>query len=48
MVKPIAFADRRRGKRKLRWRQPLDYLHHLGRLYAPVLGRALRGSRSGR
>ena len=42
---PIAFADRRRGKSKLRWRQQLDYLRHLGRLYAHVLGRALRGSR---
>ena len=40
---PIAFADRRRGQSKLRWRQQLDYLRHLGRLYAHVLGRALRG-----
>ena len=40
---PIAFADRRRGKSKLRWRQQLDYLRHLGRLYAHVLARALRG-----
>ena len=39
---PIAFADRRRGKSKLRWRQQLDYLRHLGRLYAHVLARALR------
>ena len=42
---PIAFADRRRGKSKLRWRQQLDYLRHLGRLYAHVLGRTLRGRR---
>ena len=41
---PIAFAHRRRGKSKLRWRQPLDYLRHLGRLYAHVLARALRRS----
>ena len=39
---PIAFADRRRGASKLRWRQQLDYLRHLGRLYAHVLARALR------
>ena len=39
---PIAFADRRRGKSKLRWRQQLDYLRHLGRLYAHVFARTLR------
>ena len=42
---PIAFADRRRGKSKLRWRQQLDYLRHLGRLYAHVVARVLRGPR---
>ena len=30
---PITFDDRRRGKSKLGWRQRLDYLRHLGRLY---------------
>ena len=40
---PIAFADRRRGKSKLGWRQQLAYLRHLGRLYVHVLGRTLRG-----
>ena len=30
---PIAFDDRRRGKSKLGWRQRLDYLRHLRRLY---------------
>ena len=39
---PIAFDDRRRGRSKLGWRQRLDYLRHLGRLYAHVAGRALR------
>ena len=39
---PIAFADRRRAKSKLRWRQQLDYLRHLGRLYAHVLARVVR------
>ena len=39
---PIAFADRRRGQSKLRWRQQLDYLRHLGRLYAHVAGRTPR------
>ena len=41
---PIAFDDRRRGKSKLGWRQRLAYLRHLGRLYAHVLRRQLRGS----
>ena len=41
---PIAFDDRRRGKSKLGWRQRLDYLRHLGRLYAHVAARALRRS----
>ena len=41
---PIAFDDRRRGKSKLGWRQRLDYLRHLGRLYAHVLRRRLRSS----
>ena len=41
---PIAFVDRHRGKSKLRWRQQVDYLRHLGRLYAHVLVRALRRS----
>ena len=41
---PIAFDDRRRGKSKLGWRQRLDYLRHLGRLYAHVVARALRRS----
>ena len=40
---PIAFDDRRRGESKLGWRQRLDYVRHLGRLYAHVAGRALRG-----
>ena len=39
---PIAFADRRRGRSKLDWRRQLDYLRHLGRLYAHVAARALR------
>ena len=41
---PIAFDDRRRGKSKLGWRQRLDYLRHLGRLYLHVLagGRSRR------
>ena len=39
---PIAFVDRRRGQSKLRWRQQFDYLRHLGRLYAHVVGRTLR------
>ena len=39
---PIAFADRRRGASKLRWRQQLDYLRHLGRLYAHIAARAWR------
>ena len=34
---PIAFADRRRGRSKLNWRQQLNYLRHLCRLYAHVL-----------
>ena len=38
---PIAFADRRDGRSKLGWRQRLDYLRHLGRLYAHVLAQAL-------
>ena len=33
---PIAFDDRRRGKSKPGWRQRLDYLRHLGRLYRHV------------
>ena len=36
---PIAFADRLRGRSKLRWRQQLDYLRHLARLYSHVLAR---------
>ena len=39
---PIAFDDRLRGRSKLGWRQRLDYLRHLGRLYAHVAARALR------
>ena len=40
---PIAFDDRRRGKSKLGWRQRLDYLRHLGRLYLHVFaGRSTR------
>ena len=42
---PIAFDDRRRGRSKLGWRQRLDYLRHLGRLYVHVAGRVLRRSR---
>ena len=30
---PIAFRDRRHGSSKMTWRQQLDYLVHLGRLY---------------
>ncbi len=41
---PIAFDDRRRGKSKLGWRQRLNYVRHLGRLYAHVAARALRRS----
>ena len=38
---PIAFSDRDRGRSKLGWRQRLDYLRHLGRLYRHVLGTRL-------
>ena len=38
---PIAFDDRRRGKSKLGWRQRLDYLRHLVRLYSHVLAGSL-------
>ena len=42
---PIAFDDRRRGRSKLGWRQRLDYLRHLGRLYLHVLaGKVTRRS----
>ena len=42
---PIAFDDRHRGKSKLGWRQRLDYLRHLGRLYLHVFaGRSTRRS----
>ena len=44
---PIAFDDRRRGHSKLRWRQQLDYLRHLGRLYLHVLVRAWNGPAAG-
>ncbi len=37
---PIAFDDRRRGRSKLGWRQRLDYLRHLARLYRHVLAGA--------
>ena len=39
---PIAFADRRRGSSKLNWRQQLNYLRHLCRLYGLTLTRVLR------
>ena len=43
---PIAFDDRRRGKSKLGWRQRLDYLRHLARLYLHVVaGKITRRSR---
>ena len=45
---PIAFAERRRGTSKLGWRRQIDYLRHLGRLYAHVAGRTLRGWRTRR
>ena len=42
---PIAFDDRLRGHSKLGWRQRLDYLRHLGRLYLHVLaGKVTRRS----
>ena len=42
---PIAFDDRLRGRSKLGWRQRLDYLRHLGRLYLHVLaGKVTRRS----
>ena len=41
---PIDFADRRHGSSKLNWRQQLNYLRHLGRLYRLTLGRVLRPS----
>ncbi len=41
---PIAFADRGRGASKLNWRQQVNYLRHLGRLYMLTLGRVLRPS----
>ena len=42
---PIAFDDRRLGKGKLGWRQRLDYVRHLGRLYLHVFARgSTRGS----
>ena len=42
---PIAFDDRRRGRSKLGWRQRLDYLRHLGRLYLHALaGKVARRS----
>ena len=39
---PIAFVDRGRGASKLNWRQQVNYLRHLGRLYMLTLGRVLR------
>ena len=39
---PIAFADRRRGSSKLNWRQRLNYLRHLCRLYGLAIARVLR------
>ncbi len=40
---PIAFDDRHRGKSKLGWRQRLDYLRHLGRLYLHVFAGKVAG-----
>ena len=40
---PIAFDDRRRGRSKLGWRQRLDYLRHLGRLYLHVIAGKVTG-----
>ncbi len=39
---PIVFADRGRGASKLNWRQQLNYLRHLGRLYLFRFGAATR------
>ena len=39
---PISFADRLRGRSKLRWPQQISYLRHLIRLYVHVLVRWLR------
>ena len=41
---PIAFADRGRGASKLNWRQQVNYLRHVGRLYKLTLRRVLRPS----
>ncbi len=39
---PIGFTDRDRGESKMNWRQQLNYLHHLHRLYRYRYGDAAR------
>ena len=39
---PIGFTDRDRGESKMNWRQQLNYLHHLHRLYRHRFGDAAR------
>ena len=39
---PIGFTDRDRGESKMNWRQQLNYLHHLHRLYRHRYGDAAR------
>ena len=39
---PIGFSDRDRGESKMNWRQQLNYLHHLHRLYRFRYGAAAR------
>ena len=39
---PIGFSDRHRGESKMNWRQQLNYLHHLHRLYRHRYGHAAR------
>lgn len=39
---PIGFVDRDRGDSKMNWRQQLNYLHHLHRLYRFRYGHAAR------
>lgn len=45
---PIAFTDRRLGRSKLDWRQQVNYLRHLLRLYGYAARRAWRGGKSAR
>lgn len=39
---PIDFADRRAGSSKMNWRQQVNYLRHLGRLYQHRFGGLVR------